>query len=89
MGKRTLRPKEEPEHDQPQPQLPPDQEQAVALAKLKIVFEKHLEDEMGNLYNRFVAFIAEARLPLPQTLLVLEILMDETKAQARKRYVGD
>jgi len=85
MAKRK---KTEPEHDQPQPQLPPEQEKAIALAKLKIVYEEHLNDEMANLHNRFVAFISESRLPLPQALMVIKMLEAEIMDQARLKYMG-
>jgi hypothetical protein len=64
------------------------EEEAAVLAKLRLVYEKHLDDEMGLLHNRFVAFISESRLPLPQVLLVLEMLVAETKYQAMKKYLG-
>jgi hypothetical protein len=41
---------------------------------------------MALLHNRFVAFIAESRLPLPQVLLVLEMLITETIDQAKRKY---
>ncbi len=51
-------------------------------------YEAYLEDQMGHLHNRFVAFIAEARLPLPQVMLVLKVLEAETMEQAAKKYLG-
>jgi len=58
----------------------------AAVAHLRSVYEDHLNDSMALLYNRFVAFIAESRLPLPQVLLVLEMLVAETIAQAKTKY---
>lgn len=72
------------------PACSPTQEQRdAALAQLQIAYNEHLEREMGHLHNRFVAFIGESRLPLPQVLLVLEMLISETIMQARKKYLGD
>ena len=58
----------------------------AAVAHLRSVYEDHLEQNMALLHNRFVAFIAESRLPLPQVLLVLEMLLDETITQAKTKY---
>ena len=58
----------------------------AAVAHLRGVYEDHLNDSMALLHNRFVAFIAESRLPLPQVLLVLEMLTAETIMQAKTKY---
>ena len=58
----------------------------AAVAHLRSVYEDHLNDSMALLHNRFVAFIAESRLPLPQVLLVLEILVAGTIMQAKQKY---
>jgi len=65
---------------------PSEQEKAAALEKVAKLYEEALDDKMGLLHNRFVAFIAEARLPLPQVVLVLEILLSETIEQAKVKY---
>ncbi len=74
--------------DNPDPVVPTPtpQDHAAALEKLRLVYENHLVDEMGLLHNRFVAFIAESRLPLPQVLLVLQMLVAETVDQAKRKY---
>ena len=61
----------------------------AAVAHLRSVYEDHLNESMAHLHNRFVGFIAESRLPLPQVLLVLEMLVAETVAQAKKKYLGE
>jgi len=58
----------------------------AAVAHLRSVYEDHLNDSMALLHNRFVAFVAESRLPLPQVLLVLEMLVVETIEQAKTKY---
>ena len=58
----------------------------AAVAHLRSAYEDHLNDSMALLHNRFVAFIAESRLPLPQVLLVLEMLVAETIVQAKTKY---
>ena len=62
--------------------------EAVAEAHEALRHEAYLEDQMGHLHNRFVAFIAESRLPLPQALLVIETLKAEIMEQAAKKYLG-
>ena len=64
------------------------QQQALTAA-LRESYEDSLVDEMGKLYNHFVGFISSARLPLPQVLLVLEMLKQDTIEQAVQRYKGE
>lgn len=64
------------------------EQQAAIMQMLSESYAAKLEGEMGQLHNQFVAFIFTAGLPLPQTLLVLEILVRETIDQAHLKYVG-
>jgi len=59
------------------------------LNALSKEYDARLTDQMGNLHNQFVAFIAAANVPLPQTLLVLQMLVKETVEQAYKQYLGE
>jgi len=61
--------------------------QTELLQHLGESYNAQLDDEMGQLHNQFVVYIAAAHLPLPQVLLVLEILVNETIAQAKAKYV--
>lgn len=72
-----------------EPVSTPEQDREMALEKVRVAYENHLTDEMGHLHNRFVAFIGESRLPIPQVLLVLEMLIAETIEQAKKKYLGE
>ena len=73
----------------PGPACSPTQaEHAAAMARLQEVYEDHLNESMAHLHNRFVAFIGESRLPIPQVLLVLHMLIAETTDQAKKKYLG-
>ena len=65
------------------------QRQTELLQHLGEAYAEHLEEQMGQLHNQFVTFISVSRLPLPQVLLVLEILVSETVAQAKAKYVGE
>lgn len=51
-------------------------------------YEIKLEKDMEHLHNQFVAFISSSKLPLPQTLLVLQMLVKETIDQAYEKYLG-
>jgi hypothetical protein len=74
----------------PGPACSPTQEQHdAAVEHLRGVYEDHLNDSMALLHNRFVAFIAESRLPIPQVKMVLDILVAETIDQAKKKYLGE
>jgi len=71
----------------PGPACSPTVEQhEAAVAHLRSVYEDHLNESMAHIHNRFVGFIAESRLPLPQVLLVLEMLVAETIEQAKTKY---
>lgn len=56
---------------------------------LTIAYHAQLDEEMGKLHNQFSIFISTANLPLPQTLLVLQLLVKETVDQAFRRYLGE
>ena len=60
-----------------------------ALEQLRKVYEDKLVDQMGELYNKFSAYVSESILPLPHALMVIELLRDATIEQARKRYLGE
>lgn len=64
------------------------QQRAEIFQALSEAYSAQLDDQMGLLYNQFVAFISSASLPLPQVLLVLEMLAQETIVQARAKYTG-
>jgi len=51
--------------------------------------QSQMDDAMGNLHNRFVAYISEARVPLPMVITVLEILLDEALEMAKLRYLKE
>lgn len=61
---------------------------ALLLKQAELLYSKQLNDEMGNLHNRFVAFISEAKIPLPQVFVVLDILKAECLELAQKQYLG-
>ena len=65
------------------------QVKALLLKQADVLYRQQLNDEMGNLHNRFVAFISESKLPLPQVFVVLDILKDECVELARKQYLGE
>lgn len=51
--------------------------------------QSNMDDAMGNLHNRFVAYISEAQIPLPMVITVLEILLDEALEMAKLRYLKE
>lgn len=49
-----------------------------------------IDQQMEHLHNRFVAYIAESKLPVMQVVMVLQILLSEAVEMATKKYVkGD
>ncbi len=64
------------------------EKQAAIISMLSESYAAKLEHDMEKLHNQFVAFISAAELPLPQTLLVLQILVRETIDQAHTKYIG-
>ena len=50
-------------------------------------YEDQQADMMGNLHNRFVAYISQSGVALAGTIVVLELLLDEARKLARERYV--
>ena len=68
---------------------PTQEQQDAAVLKLARIYEDNLETMMARLHNQFVAFISESRLPLPQVLLVLQMLVAETVKQANRKFLGE
>ena len=63
--------------------------QAMVVAHLRAEYEANIADEMGQLYNQFISFIAATKVPLPNVLVVLEILKRNTVDQAIQMYLGE
>ncbi len=59
----------------------------AALRRLEKIYGQHLTDSMGRLHNRMVAYISEARIPLPHVVMVLDLLKDEAVELARREYM--
>lgn len=53
--------------------------------EIKADVERSFDDMTGMLYNKFVAYISEAQVPLYNVLVVLEIVQAEVIEQIRKR----
>jgi hypothetical protein len=54
-------------------------------AEFEAAYDQALDDRTGHLYNQFVTFIAESRVPLYNALVVLEILQTEILEQIKKK----
>jgi len=65
------------------------EKQQLMMQVLSDAYSAKLDSDMEKLHNQFVAFISAAKLPLPQTLLVLQILVKETIDEAYKKYLGE
>jgi len=63
----------------------PDQAIERLRNEVKAEIEQGLDDMTGQLYNQFVAYISEARVPLYNVLVVLEIVQAEVVEQIRKK----
>jgi len=58
------------------------------IEKIISEHESNIIDRMGHLYNRFVAYIAEAQVPINQVVTVLSLLLRDALTIAEKRYKG-
>ncbi len=64
-------------------------EKAAALLKqFEVQFDETLNDRMGHLHNRMVAFVSESRLPITHVITVLQMLLSEATEQAMKKFKG-
>lgn len=52
-------------------------------------YEAQNTEKMGHLHNRFVAFISEAKIPLPNVVMVLQMLLKEAMEMAEKKYLKE
>lgn len=69
--------------EQPPQTVPPEIVRAIVDD-----FQTQVEEQMGHLHNQFVAFISESRVPLPQVVMVLQMLLKEAADQAFAKYLG-
>ena len=60
---------------------------AEIIQKILENHEAAVTERMGNLHNKFVGFISEARIPLPQVILVLQMLLKEATDMALRKYL--
>lgn len=51
-------------------------------------YEKEMDDSAGMLHNQIAIYISQSRLPLPQVMLVLQMLIVELVDQAKAKYLG-
>lgn len=50
-------------------------------------YEAQNDEKMGQLHNRFVGYISEAKIPLPMTIVVLQMLLKEALDLAEQKYL--
>lgn len=65
------------------------EKQAAVMQALRESYSAKLDEEMGWLYNQFVAFVSAAKVPLPNVILVLEMLKKDVVNQAFKKHLGE
>ena len=75
-------------NQQEQEKLQAQQVKNEIVNKIVTEYQDQLTDRMGHLYNRFVGYISEARLPVNEVVTVLSILQKEAVEMASKRYAG-
>jgi len=57
------------------------------LKQFEIQFDETLNDRMGHLHNRMVAFVSESRLPITHVITVLQMLLSDATEQAKKKFM--
>jgi hypothetical protein len=78
MGKKTGKPVE------PKKTLSPEE----TFSRLTKIYDDQINDQMGHLYNKFVTYISESKIPVAMVIVVLEILLQEALARAKEGYMG-
>jgi len=56
--------------------------------ELEARYNQYITDQAGTLHNQIVAFISQSNVPLIQAMLVLELLLEETKRNCFLNYLG-
>lgn len=56
--------------------------------ELEARYNQYMADQAGRLHNQIVAFISQSKIPLVQVMLVLEMLLEETKRNCYDKYLG-
>jgi len=62
---------------------------AELLKQFESQFDETLNERMGHLHNRMVAFVAESRLPITHVITVLQMLLTEATDQALKKFMKE
>ena len=62
---------------------------AELLKQFEAQFDATLNDRMGHLHNRMVAFVAESKLPITHVITVLQMLLSEANDQAIKKFIKE
>ena len=63
-------------------------DQQEVIAKIIEEYCTQSETRAGQLHNRFVGFISEAKLPIDLVVTVLQMLLKEATDIAFKKYMG-
>lgn len=58
------------------------------IEKIVSNYQEQVDHNSGQLYNKFVGFISEARIPIAQVILVLTLLLEDAKDIAKKKCFG-
>ena len=59
------------------------------IAEIVSNYEAGVTDQMGHLHNKFVGFISEAKIPLPNVITLLQMLLNEALEMANKKYIKE
>lgn len=54
---------------------------------LEVEYDKRMNNASAVLYNQFISYIAEAKLPLNLVLLVVSLLHQTLMEECQKRYL--
>lgn len=65
----------------------PNERQQEVVAKIIEEYCTQAETRAGQLHNRFVGFISEAKLPIDLVVTVLQMLLSEATDIAFKKYM--
>lgn len=60
---------------------------ATQRLELEARYNQYITDQAGTLHNQIVAFISQSKIPLVQVMLVLDMLLEETKRNCYDKYL--
>ncbi|MFH2030837.1 MAG: hypothetical protein ABIJ40_09530 [Bacteroidota bacterium] len=59
------------------------------IQEIMLNYENQVTEQMGQLHNKFVGYISEAKIPIPNVITLLQMLLKEALDLANQKYLKE